>query len=78
MLETRNLDNELKMYMDQYSKEVINANKNIKEKSKVKTHSADTAAWAESYKIIPDSNVTIPSVENVIDAKDWVDNGSKL
>ena len=44
----------------------------------MKTHSADTAAWAESYKIIPDSNVTIPSVENVIDAKDWVDNGSKL
>ena len=31
-----------------------------------------------SYKIIPDSNVTIPSVESVIDAKDWVDNGSKL
>jgi hypothetical protein len=26
---------------------------------------------------MPESNVTIPSEENVLQAKDWVDNGSR-
>ena len=31
----------------------------------------------ESDQIMPESNVSIPSEENVIEAKDWVDNGSR-
>lgn len=37
-----------------------------------------TAAWQNSegkYKV---DQVNMPSIERVIDAKDWVDNGSKL
>ncbi|NLK27287.1 MAG: DUF3787 domain-containing protein [Clostridiales bacterium] len=42
------------------------------------TNSEGTAAWQnseESYKV---DMVNKPSIQNVIDAKDWVDNGSKL
>lgn len=37
-----------------------------------------TAAWADVEKEILKTHVGIPSVEGVISAKDWVDNGSKL
>ena len=37
-----------------------------------------TAAWANVDNIVPVSQVTQPSLEDVIDAKEWVDNGSKL
>ncbi|SET19862.1 CDIF630_02480 family spore surface protein [[Clostridium] polysaccharolyticum] len=40
--------------------------------------SQTTAALAEHYKATPEANVTIPSGEAVSEAKDWVDNGSKL
>lgn len=42
------------------------------------TNSEGTAAWsnsAENYKV---DQVNKPSLDRVIDAKDWVDNGSKL
>lgn len=42
------------------------------------TNSEGTAAWAncdESYDV---EQVSKPSIDKVIDAKDWVDNGSKL
>ena len=35
------------------------------------------APISEADQIMPHSNVTIPSEENVIHAKDWVDNGSQ-
>ena len=42
------------------------------------TDNEGTAAWAnEKHKQEP-SNVSIPSNEMVIEAKNWVDNGSKL
>jgi hypothetical protein len=37
-----------------------------------------TAAWANEKNKQKNSNVSIPSVDNVINAKEWVDNGSKL
>ncbi len=42
------------------------------------TNSECTAAWQNAegnYKV---DNVNKPSLERVIDAKEWVDNGSKL
>lgn len=42
------------------------------------TNNEGTAAWQnceENYKV---DNVCKPSLDCVIDAKDWVDNGSKL
>jgi hypothetical protein len=38
----------------------------------------NTAAWSETDKTIKTSNVTIPSQANVINAKEWVDDGSRL
>ena len=35
------------------------------------------APISEADQIMPESNVTIPSEENIIQAKDWVDNGSR-
>ena len=35
------------------------------------------APISEANQVMPESNVTIPSEENVIQAKDWVDNGSR-
>ena len=37
-----------------------------------------TAAWTDPGYIYPETNVTAPSEEMTEEAKDWVDNGSKL
>ena len=37
-----------------------------------------TAAWQEQAEHYNVDNVSKPSIERVIDAKEWVDNGSKL
>ena len=37
-----------------------------------------TAAWQDSESTYKVDNVNKPSIERVVDAKDWVDNGSKL
>ena len=47
-------------------------------KKGVPTNNEGTAAWADIDKLEPDSKVSVPSLENVLEAKDWVDNGSKL
>lgn len=38
----------------------------------------DTAAWADIDNVLPHSKVSVPSETNVTNAKEWVDNGSKL
>lgn len=42
------------------------------------TNNASTAAWSDIDKIEPESKVSIPSLNSVLEAKDWVDNGSRL
>lgn len=42
------------------------------------TNNEGTAAWAEEKDALPKSQVEIPSVANIDEAKDWVDNGSRL
>lgn len=37
-----------------------------------------TAAWANSDELYDVELVNKPSIDKVVDAKDWVDNGSKL
>ncbi|MGL4343590.1 MAG: CDIF630_02480 family spore surface protein [Cellulosilyticaceae bacterium] len=41
-------------------------------------HQENTAAWADEKEILPNSDVAIPSLDNTQNAKDWVDDGSKL
>ena len=45
--------------------------------STTRVNSAYTAAILNKDDEYPDSKVTIPSLESVLEAKDWVDNGSK-
>ena len=40
-------------------------------------NSGYTAAILDKNEEYPDSKVPIPSLESVIEAKDWVDNGSR-
>ena len=42
------------------------------------TNNAENAAWADIDKLRAESKVSIPSLSNVEEAKDWVDNGSRL
>ncbi len=42
------------------------------------TNNEGTAAWQASATDYQPGNVNKPPIERVIDAKDWVDNGSKL
>ncbi|WP_054742840.1 CDIF630_02480 family spore surface protein [Cellulosilyticum ruminicola] len=37
-----------------------------------------TAAWANKENEFPKTHVSIPDIESVINAKEWVDSGSKL
>lgn len=53
-----------------------NANKRIE--AHRPTNHEGTAAYADVEKKLKKSKVPIPSLDNVIEAKDWVDNGSKL
>lgn len=36
------------------------------------------AAWTNTAKTAPKTNIPIPSEEAVVNAKEWVDNGSRL
>lgn len=42
------------------------------------TNRESTAAWQNSETEYKVDEVNKPSLDNVLDAKDWVDNGSKL
>ena len=42
------------------------------------TNNEGTAAWQNSESNYEVDNVNKPSIERVVDAKEWVDNGSKL
>ncbi len=42
------------------------------------TNNEGTAAWQDAEAKNKIDNVSKPSIERVVDAKDWVDNGSKL
>ncbi|MDF2614782.1 MAG: hypothetical protein K0S71_2568 [Clostridia bacterium] len=37
-----------------------------------------TAAWAHTERLMDETQVNVPSERNVINAKEWVDNGSRL
>lgn len=42
------------------------------------THNEGTAAWADTEKMVGEAKVSVPSENNVLNAKEWVDNGSRL
>ena len=56
----------------------LNGANNKRLLSTVKINDNYTAAWADRAKIYINTNVTAPSDDQTDEAKDWVDNGSKL
>ena len=55
----------------------LNGENNRRLKLKLALDQGLNAPISEADQVVPESNVTIPSEENVIQAKDWVDNGSR-
>ncbi len=56
----------------------LQGNKNKRLTCSKPTDNEGTAAWANEETKQKHSEVSIPSIENVLSAKEWVDNGSKL
>ena len=63
--------------MDIKDKQLIWKNNERLEKT-TPTNCEYTAAWSNVGNIVPVSQVVQPSLDDVVEAKDWVDNGSKL
>lgn len=64
--------------MDHLKSQALNG-KNNKRINKVdELENEGTAAWADTERTIPESNVSVPDTDAVIRAKNWVDNGSRL
>jgi len=59
-------------------RESLDGRDNKRLNAKKPTNSEGTAAWQNSATRYQEDNVNKPSIERVIDAKDWVDNGSRL
>ena len=51
-------------------------NKRLYSKDPIKNEG--TAAWADAERLMKETNINVPSETNVINAKEWVDNGSRL
>ena len=56
----------------------LSGKRNARLYSSVPVENNYTAAWTDPGYIYPETNVTAPSEEITEEAKDWVDNGSKL
>lgn len=59
-------------------KEIFQGRNNKRLHTSNPTNNEGTAAWQNSETTGKVDQVNIPNIERVIDAKDWVDNGSKL
>lgn len=64
--------------MKQTIMNALSGEQNKRLNSKTPTNQEYTAAWSDTDKIIPESEVTVPSESQVENAKEWVDNGSRL
>lgn len=64
--------------MDNLKCQALNGENNKRINKTDKLENEGTAAWTDTGRTIPESNVSVPNTEAVVRAKNWVDNGSKL
>ena len=64
--------------MRSQKEQVLNGSNNKRLNNTDALNNEATAAWAGVEEVMPESQVGIPSETNVVDAKDWVDDESKL
>ncbi len=55
----------------------LNGENNRRLDLKLALDRAINAPFADAYNVYSETNVNIPSEENTLQAKDWVDNGSR-
>ncbi len=58
--------------------EPVRGENNIRLNSKDPIKNEGTAAWADAERLMKETQVNVPSERNIINAKEWVDNGSRL
>lgn len=64
--------------MQFFNQTALSGKNNKRLYSSTPTNNEGTAAWSDDDKTIANSQVTIPADSCVEEAKDWVDNGSRL
>lgn len=64
--------------MNFFNKTALSGENNRRLYSDKPTNSEGTAAWNDEKHQVPKSQVDIPSTSGTEEAKDWVDNGSRL
>ncbi len=64
--------------MGEKSAKSVNGEKNKRLLSDDPIKNEGTAAWAHAERLMDETNVNVPSERNIINAKEWVDNGSRL
>ena len=64
--------------MNFFNQTALSGENNKRLYSTYPTNPEGTAAWSEDSEIVPISKVEIPDAYDVEEAKDWVDNGSRL
>lgn len=77
MVKTNTKEKEV-IFLHNDKTKALSGSNNEKLKKYRPTNNESTAAWADVDKLKPHSKVTVPSLDNVEEAKDWVDNGSRL
>ncbi|WP_070000471.1 CDIF630_02480 family spore surface protein [Cellulosilyticum sp. I15G10I2] len=64
--------------MENKAAEPVRGEKNKRLFSNDPIKNEGTAAWADAERLMKETQVNVPSERNVINAKEWVDNGSRL
>ncbi len=64
--------------MQFFNQTALSGKNNKRLYSSTPTNSEKTAAWNDDNETIANSQVQIPATSCVEEAKDWVDNGSRL
>ena len=58
--------------------EAVNGENNKRLWSDAPIKNEGTAAWADADRLMKETQDNVPSERNVINGKEWVDNGSRL
>lgn len=64
--------------MDNHQDNVLTGAHNKRLNNTHPTNNERTAARTDADKVLDNTKVTVPSEQNVVNAKEWVDNGSRL
>lgn len=73
-----NSDRKRGIFMESEKNHALQGEDNKRLSKSDEQNNEGTAAWTNTKKSMPKSQVSIPGEDAVIHAKEWVDNGSRL